>query len=115
MTYTPPTDEEELKIAATLLGVPPAQLKAGILSPRIKAGNEWVTRALNKQKAIASRDALCKALYGRIFFWIVKKINETLSHKEKAALWIGMSSLFLCGYDVLNMLDFRIIMKDKRN
>lgn len=91
-------DDVELGIAAELLGVPAGGLKAGLLSPRIKAGNEWVTRALNRPKAMASRDALCKALYGRLFMWIVHKINETLSHKDKTALWIGV--LDISGFEI---------------
>lgn len=97
-------DEVELNIAAELLGVSAAGLKAGLLSPRIKAGNEWVTRALNKPKAMASRDALCKALFGRLFLWIVQKINKILSHKDKTALWIGV--LDISGFEIFQHNSF---------
>lgn len=91
-------NDNAITIAAEMLGVPLAGLKAGLLSPKIKAGNEYVAKALNKAKASASRDALCKALYGRIFLWIVRKINQTLSHKEKTALWIGV--LDISGFEI---------------
>jgi myosin heavy subunit len=94
-------DDREISIAAELLGVPGIALKIAILSPKIKAGNEYVSKALNKAKASASRDALCKALYGRLFLWIVRKINQTLSHKEKTALWIGV--LDISGFEIFQI------------
>lgn len=53
-------DTNSLMIAAELLGVEPEKLRLGILCPRIKAGNEWITKALSTHKAMASRDALAK-------------------------------------------------------
>jgi len=47
--------------AAQLLGVNAEKLKLGLLSPKIKAGNEIVAKSLNKVKAAASRDALSKS------------------------------------------------------
>ncbi|KAL6073936.1 Myosin-2 heavy chain, non muscle [Balamuthia mandrillaris] len=95
---------KELETAASLLGVQPAKLQAALLSPRIKAGNEWVTKALNQAKASASRDALCKALYGRLFLWVVKKINQALSHPTKKAYFIGV--LDISGFEIFEKNSF---------
>src|SRR5690606_29258760 len=101
-------DDAALKIAAQHLGVDPAKLRAGILTPTITVGQggkeEKVARKLNKKKAEASRDALCKALYGRIFLWIVKKINDVLSHPEQKALFIGV--LDISGFEIFKVNSF---------
>jgi len=86
--------------AAAMLGVNGDKLKAGILSPRmeISGGKEIVHKQLNKVKAAASRDALCKAIYSRLFNWVVNKINLTLSHPSKKAYFIGV--LDISGFEI---------------
>jgi myosin heavy subunit len=43
-------------------------------------------------QAIYSRDALAKALYEKVFQWLVTKINENIhsNHKEKDLTVIGL-------------------------
>jgi len=73
------SDKSELEVAAELLKVDSKQLEEGLIRPRIRIGNrEIVQTSLNLEKAKASRDALCKALYGRMFLWVVDKLNQTL-------------------------------------
>lgn len=97
-------DGKAIQFAAELLGVPVDKLASAILSPRIKAGNEYVAKSLNKAKAAASRDALSKTLYGRLFNWIVKKINDTLSHPEKKHFFIGV--LDISGFEIFEVNSF---------
>ena len=40
---------------------------------------EIIRRHLNQQKAAAARDAIAKAVYDRIFRWIVSRINQLLA------------------------------------
>jgi len=93
-----------LQHAAQLLGVNEQKLRDGILAPKIKAGNDIVTKQMNKVKAAASRDALCKTIYARLFNWIVNKINVSLSHPQKKAFFIGV--LDISGFEIFQNNSF---------
>jgi len=87
---------------ATLLRVNPADLEQALVSPRSRAGNQIFTKDLSKVKAIDSRDALAKALYGRMFLWVVQKINNTL--KVKNHKYIGI--LDIAGFEIFKFNTF---------
>ena len=45
---------------------------------------------LKKTEALQNRNGLCKALYTRLFDFIVQKINESLPLKEESSCYIGI-------------------------
>jgi len=96
-------NKDALNWASEILQLDAARLEAGITKPRIKAGNETVQTHLDADKAAFSRDALCKALYHRLFLWIVNKINSQLS-KEKSNKFIGV--LDIAGFEIFKINSF---------
>ena len=56
---------------------------------------------LTEEEAIESRDAVAKAIYGRMFEWLVKRINECLKAKEE-----DTSRLFTIG--ILDVFGFEV-------
>jgi myosin heavy subunit len=96
-------DKKEMNTIAEVCQIKASDLEAGLIEPKILAGRDLVKTAFNKTKASASRDALAKALYGRLFAWIVKKINLVLS-KEKKHAFIGV--LDISGFEIFKYNSF---------
>jgi len=97
------TERTPLEAAAEVLGVDGSKLDLGLCKPRIKAGNEFVQTHLNVEKAAYSREALSKALYHRLFLWIVKKINDQLAQEKKFS-FIGV--LDISGFEIFQINSF---------
>jgi myosin heavy subunit len=96
-------DKSEVNITAKLFGVDPLGLEKGLVEPRIQTGKELVSTHLTPKKAASSRDALAKAMYYRIFLWIVKKINLVLA-QDKANHFIGV--LDISGFEIFRINSF---------
>ena len=73
-----PADADVLARAAARLGVEPAELSAKMCTRYVAAPDGWFTVHLTVQQCCNARDALAKALYGRLFDWLVARANETI-------------------------------------
>jgi myosin protein heavy chain len=49
-----------------------------LLKPRIKVGRDFVTKSQTKEQVEFATEALAKAIYERMFKWIVQRINRSL-------------------------------------
>ncbi|CAJ0942079.1 unnamed protein product, partial [Mesorhabditis belari] len=91
--------------AARLLGVNVDLFIHALCAPKIKVGNEWVTKAQNVQQVDWGVGALSKAIYARVFTWLINRCNETLTgHLEDAAHYIGV--LDIAGFEIFNRNSF---------
>lgn len=86
---------------AKLLGCDCADLYKNLLKPRIKVGNEFVTQGRNKDQVAYSVGAMSKAMFDRVFKWLVKKCNETLDTKQKRQHFIGV--LDIAGFEIFDV------------
>ncbi|XP_032677942.1 myosin heavy chain, muscle isoform X19 [Odontomachus brunneus] len=95
---------EEGDRVAKLLGTDCADLYKNLLKPRIKVGNEFVTQGRNKDQVAYSVGAMSKAMFDRVFKWLVKKCNETLDTKQKRQHFIGV--LDIAGFEIFDFNSF---------
>ncbi|RWS13676.1 myosin heavy chain: muscle-like protein, partial [Dinothrombium tinctorium] len=99
-----PDGTEEGERVAHLLGLNAADLYKNLSKPRIKVGSEFVTQGRNKDQVHYSMGALAKAMYDRLFKWMVKKINETLDTQQKRQHFIGV--LDIAGFEIFDFNSF---------
>lgn len=66
----------------------------------IDARGDVVTSPLNKDLSVYARDALSKAIYDRLFTWLVKRLNNSLQPKEEYHKNTVMGILDIYGFEV---------------
>merc|ERR1719392_609944 len=68
--------------AAAAFGVDPKTLFKAFCKPRIKVGTEWVTKGQTCEQATMSTGGIARAIFDRIFKWLIIKCNDTLIDKS---------------------------------
>ncbi|XP_026348630.3 myosin-15 [Ursus arctos] len=86
--------------AAFLMGINSSELVKGLIYPRIKVGNEYVTRSQNVEQVTCAVGALSKSVYERMFKWLVARINRALDAKLSRQFFIGI--LDITGFEILD-------------
>ncbi|XP_069463113.1 myosin-10-like isoform X1 [Ambystoma mexicanum] len=88
-----------------LLGLNVTEFTRAILTPRIKVGRDYVQKAQTKEQADFAIEALAKALYERLFRWLVHRINRALDRtKRQGASFIGI--LDIAGFEIFELNSF---------
>merc|ERR1719430_611325 len=64
--------------AAGAFGVDAAAMVKAFCKPRIKVGTEWVTKGQNIEQATNATGGIARAIFDRIFKWLIEKCNDTL-------------------------------------
>nr|XP_031534634.1 myosin-7 [Vicugna pacos] len=99
-----PDGTEEADKSAYLMGLNSADLLKGLCHPRVKVGNEYVTKGQNVQQVEYAKGALAKAVYEKMFNWMVTRINATLETKQPRQYFIGV--LDIAGFEIFDFNSF---------
>ncbi|KAJ8406976.1 hypothetical protein AAFF_G00292520 [Aldrovandia affinis] len=95
---------EDSDKVAYLMGLNCADLIKGLCHPRVKVGNEWVTKGQNVQQVNYAIGALSKSVYEKMFFWMVVRINQSLETKQPRQYFIGV--LDIAGFEIFDFNTF---------
>uniref|UniRef100_A0A3B4VQR6 Myosin-1B-like n=1 Tax=Seriola dumerili TaxID=41447 RepID=A0A3B4VQR6_SERDU len=95
-----PDGTEEADKAAYLMGLNSADLLKNLCYPRVKVGNEYVTKGQNVQQVYNSIGALAKSVYEKMFLWMVIRINQQLDTKQPRQHFIGV--LDIAGFEIFD-------------
>ncbi|XP_047184250.1 myosin heavy chain, fast skeletal muscle [Scophthalmus maximus] len=95
-----PDGNEVADKIAYLLGLNSADMLKCLCYPRVKVGNEMVTKGQTVPQVNNSVSALCKSVYEKMFLWMVVRINEMLDTKQARNFYIGV--LDIAGFEIFD-------------
>ncbi|XP_047111722.1 unconventional myosin ID [Schistocerca piceifrons] len=105
-----PVDQGAVSRVASMLSVVPAELTKALSERVIAARGEVMQKTHNQSEAEYGRDALAKAVYDRLFTWIVGKINETLGsgdlQMKKSYMGTVIGVLDIYGFEIFDTNSF---------
>uniref|UniRef100_A0A3B5ALM5 Myosin heavy chain 11 n=1 Tax=Stegastes partitus TaxID=144197 RepID=A0A3B5ALM5_9TELE len=82
-----------------LQGINVTDFTRAMLTPRIKVGREVVQKAQTKEQADFATEALAKAVFERLFRWILARVNKALDKtKRQGASFLGI--LDIAGFEI---------------
>jgi myosin protein heavy chain/myosin heavy chain 6/7 len=99
-----PDGTEDADKCAYLFGLNSADMLKYLCSPRVKVGNEYVTKGQTPDQIVYSRGALAKAVFERLFKWVAMNINEALATKLQRSFFIGC--LDIAGFEIFGFNTF---------
>ncbi|XP_048410807.2 myosin-2-like isoform X2 [Stegostoma tigrinum] len=93
-----PDSTEVADKVAYLLGLNSADLLKALCLPRVKVGNEFVSKGQTVQQVYSAVGALTKSVYEKLFLWMVQRINHQLDTKLPRQHFIGV--LDIAGFEI---------------
>lgn len=88
-----------------LFGLNVTDFTRSLLRPKLKVGRDFVTKAQNREQVEFAVEAITKAIYERMFKWIVQRINKSLDRsKRQGASFIGI--LDIAGFEIFQLNSF---------
>ncbi|XP_070793597.1 myosin-1B-like [Pituophis catenifer annectens] len=95
-----PDGTEVADKAAYLMNLNSADLLKALCYPRVKVGNEFVTKGQTVQQVYNNVGALAKSVFEKMFLWMVIRINQQLDTKQSRQHFIGV--LDIAGFEIFD-------------
>jgi myosin-1 len=97
-------NHDVLENVAGNLGLPDDLIAQAILSRTISVGREEHKVPLEKDQAMDTRDSLSKALYERVFQFLVEEINRKMNSRDSNNRTIGILDIY--GFEIFESNSF---------
>ena len=95
---------DDATLAAEMLGIDAAAYTTALCSPKVKVGTEYVVKGQTLEQVNYALGALTKAIFERLFNWIVAIVNRALSTDLPRATFIGI--LDIAGFEIFEKNSF---------
>jgi myosin-1 len=95
--YAQVADKQFLDFPAYLLGINSDHLGTKLISRMMKSNRENINVTLNTEQAAYTRDALAKALYARLFDYLVEAVNTAMKQTQQA---VNIGILDIYGFEI---------------
>ncbi|XP_047307898.1 myosin-17-like [Impatiens glandulifera] len=93
-----------LSVITELLKCDYKHLEDALIKRVMVTPEEVITRTLDPEAALGSRDALAKTVYSRLFDWIVEKINISIGQDPNSKSIIGVLDIY--GFESFKLNSF---------
>ncbi|BEI84994.1 hypothetical protein CcaverHIS002_0503950 [Cutaneotrichosporon cavernicola] len=111
--FLPPDLQPVAERVCHLLGVPVKDFMRSVLTPKVRAGREWVTHARSKKQAEDELAALSKFMYEKTFGGMVDRINKALDRPSTKSLSIGV--LDIAGFEIFDVNSYEQLLINYTN
>ncbi|KAF5286700.1 hypothetical protein FQA39_LY16183 [Lamprigera yunnana] len=90
---------DSVETVCKLIGANHEQLMKALTHRTITAHGDVVVTPLNRELAVYARDALAKAIYDRLFTWLVQRLNKSLQPPDERK-YVAMGILDIYGFEI---------------
>ncbi|CAC5419944.1 CHS1 [Mytilus coruscus] len=98
---------DHVNTAAKLLNVNPLDLGVALIKTKTDYGGEEIHVLKSLNQANDGRDALAKAIYERLFGWVIRTINDDLNpSKQRSRIAASIGVLDIAGFENLHVNSF---------
>ncbi|XP_064389484.1 myosin-IIIb-like isoform X3 [Halichondria panicea] len=98
---------DKIEDVAYLLDISSDKLHQSLISSQVVTHGEIIVKPTTIEQSMDTRDAIAKALYGRLFSWIVNKINPVLdAPKDSSAKIVNIGILDIFGFENIRTNSF---------
>merc|ERR1711892_1269327 len=90
--------------AGFMLGISGSEYAKALCSPRVKVGSEYVVKGQTVDQVSYALGAICKAMFEKLFNWLVVIVNRALSTNLPRSFFIGI--LDIAGFEIFEFNTF---------